>query len=403
MNTDSPDNKKKHFLVNVAYWAVILVLIWLFFRYLLNLLLPFVIALFVAWILRPVCRLLRERLPHRFKLSTVLSVAAVLIFYGLIGVLVFLLAANIFGTISDYVARLPEYYTQSIEPGLRNLYANILDFADRYAPASEETVKNVMNDFISSLGSTITGFSMNAVGKLTGIAASIPGILLKGVIAVIATVFMTTSYDAIRNFLEDNLPNKLTETVGYVVTSFRNIILMYGKSYLLIMLITFAEILVGLLIIGVRHAALIAALIAIFDIFPVVGAGMILLPWTIVTLLQGRVLRGIGLGILYVVVIVVRQFMEPKIVGKTVGLPPLVTLACMFVGSSLCGAWGLVGFPIAAAILTNLNNDPDIPIHIFKTAGVSEEEQAEAERKRRRMERRQARHARRGEPPKDGE
>ena len=73
----------------------------------------------------------------------------------------------------------------------------------------------------------------------------------------------------------------------------------------------------------------------------------------------------IGMAILYVVVIVVRQVMEPRIVGRQVGLPPLVTLACMFVGTSLFGVWGLFGLPICAAILVNLNNDPDVPIHLF--------------------------------------
>ena len=148
----------------------------------------------------------------------------------------------------------------------------------------------------------------------------------------------------------------------------------YGVSYLLIMLMTFGEIAVGLLIIGKPHPILIAALIAIFDIFPIVGAGLILLPWTIINFLQGNTLQGIGMAILYVVVIVVRQIMEPRIVGKQVGLPPLVTLACMFVGTSLFGGVGLFGLPVLAAILTNLNDDPDVPIQLYRKPGPEEEE-----------------------------
>ena len=131
------------------------------------------------------------------------------------------------------------------------------------------------------------------------------------------------------------------------------------------MLITFGELTVGLLIIGVRRAILLAALIAIFDIFPVVGAGAILLPWAVISLIQGKTLQALGLFILYVIILTVRQFLEPKVVGKQVGLPPLVTLACMFVGTSLFGVWGLFGLPIGAAILVNLNNDPNVPIRIF--------------------------------------
>ena len=168
-------------------------------------------------------------------------------------------------------------------------------------------------------------------------------------------------------FLMKNLPTKFTETAGYAINSFRSIITQYGKSYLLVMLITFGELTLGLLIIGVRRAILLAALIAIFDIFPVVGAGAILLPWSVISLIQGKTLQALGLMILYVVILVVRQFLEPKVVGKQVGLPPLVTLACMFVGTSLFGVWGLFGLPIGAAILVNLNNDPNVPINLFST------------------------------------
>ena len=99
------------------------------------------------------------------------------------------------------------------------------------------------------------------------------------------------------------------------------------------------------------------------------GYNIILLPWTVITFIQGKVLQGIGMAILYVVVIIVRQIMEPRIVGRQVGLPPLVTLACMFVGTSLFGGVGLFGLPILAAILTNLNDDPDVPIRLYHTPG----------------------------------
>ena len=104
-----------------------------------------------------------------------------------------------------------------------------------------------------------------------------------------------------------------------------------------------------------------------------VGAGAILLPWAVISLIQGKTLQALGLLILYVVILVVRQFLEPKVVGKQVGLPPLVTLACMFVGTSLFGAWGLFGLPIGAAILVNLNNDPDVPINLFSVPEPKED------------------------------
>ena len=363
-------DKRRTFIVNVAYWAIIAGITYLIFRYLLNLLLPFVIALLVAWLLRPLGRLYRQRAP---KLASALIVVTVLLFYLLLGFLAMLLLVDLLTGLAQYLGKLPELYTQTIEPGLRNLYANAQDLAARFDPSVADVVNMVLPQVISSVGGAVTNFSVTAVGKLTGLVTALPSALISALIAVIASFFTAVSYDSMKAFLQRNLPAKFTETAGYAIRSFRNIIRQYGKSYLLVMLITFGELTLGLLIIGVRRAVLLAALIAIFDIFPVVGAGAILLPWAVISLIQGKTLQALGLLILYVVILVVRQFLEPKVVGKQVGLPPLVTLACMFVGTSLFGAWGLFGLPIGAAILVNLNNDPDVPINLFSVPEPKED------------------------------
>ena len=357
-------DKRRKFIINVVYWAIIAGITYLIFRYLLNLLLPFVIALLVAWLLRPLSRLYRKRAP---KVASALIIVTVLLFYLLLGFLAMLLLVDLLTGMAEYFGKLPALYTQTIEPGLRNLYDNAQALASRFDPGVANVVNMVLPQVISSVGSAVTNFYVAAVGKLTGLVTALPSALISALIAVIASFFTAVGYDSMKAFLMKNLPTKFTETAGYAINSFRSIITQYGKSYLLVMLITFGELTLGLLIIGVRRAILLAALIAIFDIFPVVGAGAILLPWSVISLIQGKTLQALGLMILYVVILVVRQFLEPKVVGKQVGLPPLVTLACMFVGTSLFGVWGLFGLPIGAAILVNLNNDPNVPINLFST------------------------------------
>jgi sporulation integral membrane protein YtvI len=363
--------KRRQFIINVAYWAIIAAIAYLILRYLLNLLLPFVIALLVSWLLRPLSRFYRKKLPG--KLAAALTVATALLFYLLIGVGATLLLVDLLTGLAGYLGRLPDLYTQSIEPGLRSLYEDIRIFAARFDPDVVDVVNQVLPQVISSVSGAVTSFSVGAVGKLTGIVTSVPSLLISALIAIIATIFTAVSFDGMKAFLKKNLPERFTENAGYVINSFRSIIRQFGLSYALVMLITFAELSLGLVIIGVKHPLLSALLIAIFDIFPIVGAGMILLPWALISLIQKKVLQAVGLAALYVVIIVVRQFLEPKVVGKQVGLPPLVTLLCMFVGSSLFGIWGLFGLPIGAAILVNLNNDPNVPIHLFS---VPEPEEA---------------------------
>ena len=366
-------SKRRRFLINLLYWVAILAIVYLCFRYLLKLLMPFVIALLVAWLLRPICRWYGKKNLHG-QLHTALVVATVLIFYLIIGGLITMILINVGANIAQRLSGLPALYTQTIEPGLSELYASAEELVSRFDPRLEAVVNRVMPEIISSLGSAVSRFSVTAVTKLTSLATSIPNALLNAAICIISTIFMATTFEAIIRFLKKNLPDKVTETAGYVVKSFRNVIMKYGISYLIIMLMTFGEIAIGLLIIGKPHALLIAALIAVFDIFPIVGAGLILLPWTVITFIQGNVLQGIGMAVLYVVVIIVRQIMEPRIVGRQVGLPPLVTLACMFVGTSLFGGVGLFGLPILAAILTNLNDDPDVPIRLYHTPGTEKGE-----------------------------
>ena len=119
----------------------------------------------------------------------------------------------------------------------------------------------------------------------------------------------------------------------------------------------------------------IAVAIAIFDILPVVGSGLVLLPWTVFSLIKGDLVTGIGLAVLYVVVIIVRQIVEPKIVGDRVGLHPLVTLMSMVIGSYLFGGIGLLGLPITIALIHALNKQG--AIHLYKLSDDEPDEDAD--------------------------
>lgn len=363
-------NNRKTFLINLTYWAVILALVYLVFRYVIELLMPFVIALVVAWILRPWFKFLRKRLNG--KLAAFITAVSVVFCYLVVGSLVLLLVAGLISDLADYLTDLPALFTRTIEPGLRNVYLAIEEFLSRFDPNAVSVLQSVLPQVISSISSAVTSFSVSAVTRITGVATKLPSFLIASIICIISTIFMVTTFDGIKRFLRANLPPRVTEVAGYICRSFKKVIMQYGRSYLLILLITFAELAVGLLIIGVHDAILIALLIAIMDIFPIVGTGLILVPWAVISFIQGNILRGIGLAILYIVIIVIRQIIEPKIIGKHVGLPPLVTLICMFVGTSLFGGLGLLGLPILAAIACNLNNDPDVPLSLFKTPGEGE-------------------------------
>ena len=134
------------------------------------------------------------------------------------------------------------------------------------------------------------------------------------------------------------------------------------RSYALIMSITFVELSILLTLVGVNHPVLVAFGTACFDILPVLGTGGIMIPWALITLLQGNLFLGLKLLGVYVIVTVVRNIIEPKIVGSQLGLHPVVTLCSMFVGVQLFGVIGLFGFPIGLSLLRYLNDHGVIKI-----------------------------------------
>ena len=215
----------------------------------------------------------------------------------------------------------------------------------------------------------VVGFLLRMVLPQIGdslflLAGRIPSFLVNTIICLIATVFIAVDFDGIRRFILCNLPEKPLQMVIDVKDTFLDIIWQFIRSYFVIFLITATELTAGLWIIGMESPLFFGAVIAIFDAFPIVGSGMFLLPWGVFKLVAGKLWQGVGLVALYLVITVVRQIIEPKIVGKHVGLRPIVTLVCMYAGTKLFGGIGLLALPVMVAILTDMN-DRGL-IHLFR-------------------------------------
>ena len=215
-----------------------------------------------------------------------------------------------------------------------------------------------------SLGALVSDMSKTLLNYITALAASIPELLLKLLILVISTFYMALDYRAISNFIMRQFSDKTRVLITDIRMTLSKTVGKYIRSYALILVITFVELSIGLLIVGIDNAVLVAAGIAIVDIFPVVGSGTILIPWTIICLATGKIGRGIGLGVVYIIVTVIRNIIEPRIVGQNIGVHPLVMLICIILGIYLFGGMGLFIMPLGAAIIKSLNDRGKI--HLYK-------------------------------------
>jgi sporulation integral membrane protein YtvI len=136
------------------------------------------------------------------------------------------------------------------------------------------------------------------------------------------------------------------------------------KAYTTLIIITFLELSLGFFILKVPNPFLAAAVVAFVDILPILGTGAVLLPWTIICFIFGNNAMGIGILILYIIITIVRQTLEPRVVGQQIGLHPVVTLICIFVGAQLLGVVGIFLLPVTATILKKLNDEGTI--HLFR-------------------------------------
>ena len=208
----------------------------------------------------------------------------------------------------------------------------------------EESISGALSGIVTSLLSSVGG-------ALTTIASAIPGILLFLVITVISTVYFTVDLERINAAVRRSLPPKAFSALSRIKDGALTLVSKYLRSYFIIMLTTFVLMLVGLWILRVKYALLFAVILSLLDLLPVVGVGTALVPAGVFCFVSGNRGLAIGLIALFLVNLVWRQLAEPKILGKNLGVHPLVTLAAVYVGYSIFGFLGILLLPLGVVLL----------------------------------------------------
>ena len=316
-----------------------MLLLYLFFKHLFFYLLPFLIGWFVAFLMRPPAAYLSEKLKIKPKMiRLILTVALYLVLLGLLSLSVWLLSREVWGLL----AGLGEG-NNSLEAFISGLTGSggligrlFGDFTDYVADA----LYRLGMSLLSSLGSA-----------LSSVASAIPKGLFFLLVSVIASAYFAIGLEEINASVKRLLPRRAFEVVVKLKDGFFGAFLKYMRSYLLLLVITFLEMLLGLFLIRAPYPLIMAIVIAILDLLPVIGVGAVLIPWGIWSFFVGKTPFGIGLLVLFVAHTVFRQVIEPKIVGKNLGVHPLLTLIFIYVGYSLFGIVGLLLVPILTVLI----------------------------------------------------
>lgn len=376
---NSKVEKRRATLINIAYTAVILALIYLFFKYCFGVAAPFLLSFFFAVLLQRPLKWLDKKTKN--KCHTLWSILLVLFVISIILVPVGLIISAIVREVGSFVSYLSEQLNDlpAFLVTLEREILNSLKFLPDgiYTTVSDKVTEffgNLINDFdLSALGintQSITSGITSGISGIYNVAKSVPSVLLAVVIGIIAWIFFTKDYRKIVNFIKLQLPDNHKNILSETKQVFSKTILKMLRAYGIIMFITFCELFLGfsiLNLIGVMNnnfAFIIAICIAIFDILPVAGSGGILIPWALISLIAGNMGQAIGLIVIYAIITVIRQYIEPKIVGSSLGVHPLVTLAGLYFGLKLFGFMGMFIVPISVMTVKAFNDTGRI--HLYK-------------------------------------
>ncbi|MBQ8625229.1 MAG: sporulation integral membrane protein YtvI [Agathobacter sp.] len=326
------------------------------------LLAPFIIAYIAARVLHPMMDVINKKLHIPKAISTIICL---ILFTGLIVVVVWFFGHYLYEGVKYLIDTLSAESTiNEFSTAVNNIIVSIetkFEFIDINLQSDE--LVGMFKDTLSSAIKFLSNFTINT-------AVKVPAILLSTIIGYVSTFYILYDYDKLRKVISTQFSEKTKKFINVInnqaLTSFFKMIV----SYIIISVVCFIELIVGFYIIGIEEATFLALIIAIVDVLPVVGSGTVLIPWAILSLILGNPLQAIGLGLLFAVITVVRQILEPRVVGKQVGLYPLTTVAALFIGLQLMGGMGLIVAPLYVIICKKLTEEG--LLHLYKIPQAEE-------------------------------
>ena len=334
----------------IMYGAGICLALWLVVRYFLPVAGPFLIGSVIALLAEPGVRLLQRKMKWRRGPAVGLCVSLTL--FLLTGLLSFLVAAAVREL--GAAAKMAPAVGKTVGQGLVVLEDWMVSLADR-AP---DTIRPVLIQTVLRTFQDGTTLIDQVTQRLPGAVAGFVGWLSRGALTVgtgiLAGFLISARLPQIRTFLFSRLPESWTERVLPAVKRIKSTFGCWLRAQLKLIGVTWAVVSAGFLLLGIPYAVFWAVLVAVVDAVPVLGVGTVLVPWSVVCFLQGNPLRGIGLLITFGIAWVIRTVLEPRMVGKSLGLDPLVSLGAFYVGFKLWGIAGMILAPIVAALIKSL-------------------------------------------------
>lgn len=313
-------------------------------------LLPFVLAIIIALIVQKPSKAICNKCCFKKGITAAIFSFAL---YLLVGGLLIFGIYRLFLFLAGLVDVLPDFFQKiaSFFDGFSIRFSEFFKVLEEKFDISVESLFNeTLQKIVTMLGDFITG-------TVTQFVKNVPTFFITGVVTLVATCLIAKDFDRLKRFFRSLLGEKITKRTVKVKNILFGSVFKLFKGYLILALLTLVQLYIGFLILGVNNAFMKAILISLIDLLPVLGSGAIIVPWAVFSALSGDYFLGVGLGILFIITVIVRNFSEPKIIGKQIGVSSLFTLISMYLGLKIMGVAGLLIFPIILIVVIRYYKD----------------------------------------------
>lgn len=346
--------EKWQVLTTMLYYAAVGALIYFGFRYAVPWLLPFLLGVTIAALLRPLTLAFSKKCRAKEKLSAGI---VLLLFYLAAAGAILLFATIMLSQLYELLLRLPGLYADSIAPLLDRMGGWFNALLERFNAKTGAGVEQFSDAVSSAVQQAAVDGSAHLVSWAAGIAAKLPMLLLTAVFTIMISAITALNYREVGKLLCGMVPPRFAKRLSGLQRFLRETVWQYVRAYTIIMAVTFTELAAGLLLLRFDYALTVAAAITLLDVLPLIGSGAVLVPWGLVLLAGGDLPGGIGLLLLFGLIAVVRNIIEPRVVGKQIGLHPIATITLMYAGLKIAGVVGMLCAPVAALLLRHLKDD----------------------------------------------
>ncbi len=307
---------------------------------------PFLIAITIAIILEK----LVEYIVKKTKISRkIVGTILVLGLYLLIAFLIYLLVSKLIKEAFSIAIDLPDIF-EYIKIKYQVIYEKYISALKNIPESVSSKIYDIGLDFLGNLSKYVTKFFNSTINFIM----FIPNIFIYAVITLLATLFLVTDRRKLSMYVHDVFPKRFVRKISSILREIVTSLSQYLKSQLVMVCITFIELLIAFFILKQEYPFTLAFTIALIDALPILGVGSVLIPWGVYSAIIGNIYLGIGLLITYAIIIIARQLIEPRIVSNNLGVHPFMTLISMYIAFKIFGVFGLIIGPVIMVIFKNV-------------------------------------------------